>query len=127
MKFPAWILSLVLVTALHAAAPASAPVVESFKGTIENTTHAVSGAGLFELTFEGEAVRGFLTIEAPLKAGRFSVEGTKRGAWCEVICRYDDGTRTVFRGVIDDRGYRGTYVYGGGGQLVQYGRFEASR
>ncbi|GAB1489781.1 hypothetical protein MASR2M8_22350 [Opitutaceae bacterium] len=128
MKPPAWILPLVLAAALHAAAPAPLPAdTRLLKGTLENTTHAVSAPARFELTFEGEAVRGFLTVEAPLKAGRFPVEGTKRGAWCEVICRYEDGTRTVFRGVIDDTGYRGTYVFGGGGQLVQYGRFETAR
>lgn len=127
MKILAHLLALMLVATLHAAVPGTAVVSETFQGTIENTTHAMSAAGRFELSFDGETVSGFLTIEAPLKAGRFSVEGTKRGAWCEVICRYEDGTRTVFRGVVDERGYRGTFIYGGGGQLVQYGRFEAAR
>ncbi len=127
MKTLARLVALILATALHAAVPGSSPAPETFQGTIENTTHALSAPGRFELTFDGENVRGFLTIEAPLRAGRFSVEGTRRGAWCEVICRYDDGTRTVFRGVIDERGYRGTFIYGGGGQLVQYGRFAAAR
>lgn len=129
MKPFRWILALVLAATLPAAtpAPSAKPAVELFAGTIENTTHAVTAPGVFALTFEGEAVRGFLTVEAPLKAGRFPVEGTRRGAWCEVICRYDDGTRTVFRGVVDERGYRGTFVFGGGGQLVQYGRFETAR
>lgn len=116
---------LVMLATLHGAAPA--PVLEVHRGTIENTTHTVSAAAVFELTFDGETVRGFLTVEAPLKAGRFPIEGTRRGAWCEVVCPYGDGSRTVFRGVIDERSYRGTFVYGGGGELVQYGRFETAR
>lgn len=116
----------VLLTLAAAGGPVAAPEARVFAGHVVNTTHDVKAAARFELEFHGEAVRGFLVVEPPLKAGRWPVEGRRRGAWCEVACRQEEDTRTVFRGVLDDTGYRGTFVFGGGGQLVQYGRFEAA-
>jgi len=106
--------------------PAAAPEARVLAGHVMNTTHDVRAAARFELEFEGETVHGFLVVEPPLKAGRWPVEGRRRGAWCEVVCRQEEGTRTVFRGVLNETGYRGTFIFGGGGQLVQYGRFEAA-
>lgn len=108
-------------------APAdAAPESIQLVGPITNTTRDVSAPGKFELTFEGETIRGFLTLEAPLGAGRWPVEGTRRGAWCEMTCAQTSGTRIVFRGVLSATELRGTFIVGGGGAIVQYGRFQAA-
>ena len=105
---------------------AAVPETLILTGTITNTTHDVSGPARFELTFEGDTLRGFLSVEAPLLAGRWPVTGTRQGAWCELACQQSATTRTIFRGVLSSTELRGTYVYGGNGELVQYGRFRAA-
>lgn len=117
-----------IAAAPPAAAPASpaAPTSLVLAGQITNTTHDVTAPGRFELTFTGDTIGGFLAVEKPLLEGRWPVEGTRRGAWIEIVCRQTPTTRIVFRGVLSATELRGTYLYGGGGELVQYGRFQAT-
>lgn len=126
LVFAALFLFLALTAArLPAAAPvAPAPLV--LAGQITNTTHDVTAPARFELTFTEDTIGGFLTVEKPLLAGRWPVEGTRRGAWLEIICRQTPTTRVVFRGVLSATELRGTYIFGGGGELVQYGRFQTA-
>ena len=106
--------------------PAAAPTPLVLAGQITNTTHDVTASARFELTFTGDTIGGFLAVEKPLLEGRWPVEGTRRGAWIEIVCRQTPTTRIVFRGVLSAPELRGTYLDGGGGELVQYGRFQAT-
>ncbi len=98
-------------------------------GTVTNTTHDVSAPLQFELEWgedDAEGVTGFMTVEAPLTAGRWPVTGRRRGAWVELHAEQIEGTRTILRGVLDDQGRLvGTFHFGGGGYMVQFGRFQA--
>ncbi len=94
-------------------------------GEITNTTHDVTAPVRFELTFADGPITGFLSVDKPLLAGRWPVEGTRRGAWLEIVCRQTPATRLVLRGVLSATDLRGTYIFGGAGELVQYGRFQA--
>jgi hypothetical protein len=118
------LLALLVFTAAPPAAAAPPPVV--LAGQITNTTRDVTAPARFELTFTGDTIGGFLTVEKPLLEGRWPVEGTRRGAWLEIVCRQTPTTRIVFRGVLSATELRGTYIFGGGGELVQYGRFHAT-
>jgi hypothetical protein len=118
------LLALLVFTAAPPAAAAPPPVV--LAGQITNTTRDVTAPARFELTFTGDTIGGFLTVEKPLLEGRWPVEGTRRGAWLEIVCRQTPTTRIVFRGVLNATELRGTYIFGGGGELVQYGRFQAT-
>ena len=117
---------LLLLAGLTSAPLAAVPETLVLSGQITNTTQDIAGTARFELAFEGDRIRGFLATEAPLAAGRWAVEGTRRGAWCEIVCQQTPKTRLVFRGLLSATELRGTYISGGGGELVQYGRFRAS-
>ena len=95
-------------------------------GEVVNTTHDVTAPFTLELEFQDYTLRGFVDVQPPLSPGRWPLEGRRHGAWCEFSIRQDETTTTVFRGVLGPAGeVRGTYVVGGGGALVQYGRFWA--
>ena len=104
----------------------AAPATLTLAGPLTNTTQLVTAPGRFELTLAGDTVGGFLSVEAPLPTGRWPVEGTRRGAWFELVCRPTETTRLVFRGVLSPTELRGTFISGGGGEIVQYGRFRAA-
>lgn len=95
-------------------------------GEVTNTTHNVSAPVRFELTFADGKITGFMTVEPPLMAGRWPVEGERRGAWCEIVCRQTEDTKTVFQGVLSETSFRASFVVGGGGNMVEYGRVQAS-
>ena len=104
----------------------AAPAALTLAGPLTNTTLLVTAPGRFELTLDGDTVGGFLRVEAPLPAGRWPVEGTRRGAWFELACRPTATTRLVFRGVLNPTELRGTFISGGGGEIIHYGRFRAA-
>lgn len=115
-----------LIAAAPPAAAPAAPTPLVLAGQITNTTHDVTAPARFELTFTGDTIGGFLAVEKPLLEGRWPIEGTRRGAWLEIVCRQTPTSRVVFRGVLSATELRGTYIFGGGGELVQYGRFQAT-
>ncbi len=119
-------LALVLGLLLGFSTSAAAPATLTLAGSLTNTTQLVTAPGRFELTLDGDTVGGFLSVETPLPAGRWPVEGTRRGAWLELVCRTTATTRLVFRGVLSPTELRGTFISGGGGEIVQYGRFRAA-
>ena len=104
----------------------AAPATLTLAGPLTNTTLLVTAPGRFELTLDGDTVGGFLRVDAPLPAGRWPVEGTRRGAWFELACRPTATTRLVFRGVLNPTELRGTFISGGGGEIIHYGRFRAA-
>ena len=108
-----------------AAAPATAPQSLTLTGTVTNTTHLATAPATFELIFDGDKITGWLTTAAPLDAGRWPIEGLRQGAWVEVNCSQAKDTRTQFRGVLSPTEFRGTYLFGGKGLLIQYGKFSA--
>ncbi|CAM3154787.1 hypothetical protein [Rariglobus hedericola] len=96
-------------------------------GTVTNTTHDVTAPVKMELIITDDGkITGWLVVEAPLQAGRWPLTGSRKGAWCEVTCKQSADTATQFRGALSATVFRGTYIFGGKGELVQYGRFQAS-
>jgi hypothetical protein len=122
---PKCALALVLGLLLALSASAAAPVTLTLAGPLTNTTQIVTAPGRFELTLDGDTVGGFLNVEAPLPAGRWPVEGMRRGAWFELVCRTTKTTRLVFRGVLSPTELRGNFI-SDGGEVVEYGRFRAA-
>lgn len=103
-------------------------MVQRFIGEIVNTTHDVTAPIRLELVVEGERLTGHVEVEPPLSAGRWPLEGRRTGAWCEFVVKQSPTTQTLFRVVWGTDGQlRGTYVFGGEGEWVQYGRLAAKR
>jgi hypothetical protein len=109
-----------------AISPAFAAESRTLTGSVTNTTHDVTAPMTLELVLgDDDKVSGWITISAPLQAGRWPVTGIRKGAWCEVSYQPTPDTQTQFRGALSTEEFRGTYVFGGKGELVQYGRFQA--
>jgi hypothetical protein len=123
MKSPAL---LVLLLALGFAVTATAAETRTLTGTVTNTTHEVTAPVKLELVLadDGKTFTGWITVEAPLTPGRWPVTGTRQGAWCELSYKPTPDTTVQFRGALSATEYRGTYIFGGKGELVQYGRFQ---
>jgi hypothetical protein len=93
-------------------------------GPVTNTTgDDVTANVLVVLTIEGEKVTGEITTEPPL-AGTGKVEGRMLGAWCEFGGEMLEGFRIAFRGAVNAKDFRGTYVATVPGEPVQYGSFQ---
>ena len=67
--------------------------------------------------------------EGTLQAGRAtaSVKARREGAWLEVTWTDAEGRITQARGVIGEGEWRGLTLSGGGGRMVEYGRFALRR
>lgn len=102
----------------------AAPETLALRGTVTNTTHEITAPAQLELEFTGDTVTGFLSVDKPLHAGRWPVTGSRRGAWCELVCVQVEKTQIVFRGVIGEGRYRGTYSFRGDDVVTQYGQFD---
>lgn len=108
------------------ASSARAAETRTLAGTVTNTTHEVSAPFSLELIFADDgSITGWITVEAPLDAGRWPLTGSRKGAWCELTYQPKPETQLQFRGALGSQEFRGTYVFGGKGELVQYGRFSA--
>lgn len=113
------------LTLTHSPLLAAAPAETlTLRGTVTNTTHDMTAPAQLELTFTGDKISGFLTVEQPLHAGRWPVAGMRRGAWCEIGCVQAEKTRVTFRGVLGAERYRGTYSFIGDTVVTQYGQFD---
>ncbi len=109
-----------------AASTAFAAETRTLAGTVTNTTHEATAPMTLELVMaDGGKITGWITIEKPLTPGRWPVTGTRKGAWCEITYQPTPETEVKFRGALSATEFRGTYVFGGKGELVQYGRFQA--
>ena len=97
-------------------------------GELTNTTQGASATLRLELVLaEDNALNGHLEIDAPLAADRCELEGRRHGAWLEFAISLPENTRMIFRGVRDASGtIKGTFIRGGGGQVVQFGHFTAN-
>ncbi len=120
MKTGAAILLMVWAAALAAAETRTLVM----HGPVTNTTgDDVTANVLVVLTVEGEKVTGEMKTEPPL-AGTGKVEGRMLGAWCEFSGEMQEGFRIAFRGAVNAKDFRGTYVAAVPGEPVQYGNFQ---
>lgn len=120
---PRFLFALILAVAASAA---FATETRTLAGTVTNTTHEATAPLTLELVMADDGkITGWITIEKPLIPGRWPVTGTRKGAWCEVSYQPTPETEVQFRGALSATEFRGTYVFGGKGELVQYGRFQA--
>lgn len=104
---------------------ANAAETRTLAGTVTNTTHEVTAPVTLELILADDGkITGWITVDKPLTPGRWPVTGTRKGAWCEISYQPTAETQVQFRGALSTSEYRGTYVFGGKGELVQYGRFQ---
>ena len=109
-----------------AASAGFAAETRTLAGTVTNTTHEATAPVTLELTLGDDGqITGWITIEKPLTPGRWPVTGTRKSAWCEITYQPTPETEVTFRGALSATEFRGTYVFGGKGELVQYGRFQA--
>ncbi len=93
-------------------------------GPVTNTTEDGATANVsMTLTVDGEKVTGEMRTEPPL-VGTGKLEGRMVGAWCEVGGEMAEGYRIQFRGVVNGKDFRGTYVAAVPGEPVQYGKFQ---
>ena len=110
---------LILIAARASAAGARSLVLT---GSVTNTTYDLTAPARIELTIDGDTLTGWLQSEPPLP-GRYPVNGSTTGAWCELVGKPTPETTLQFRGLLSAADYRGTYIFGGKGERVQYGRF----
>ena len=84
---------------------------------------AGSAPARLELTLEGDNVSARLVTSPPL-TGTGSLTGRCVEGWCDLSGSLDGGFAVKFRGVLNARDFRGTYVATPPSGAVQYGRFE---
>ncbi len=92
-------------------------------GLLTNTTADASGNARLTLAIEGNNVTATLKTEPPL-IGSGKLEGTFRNGWLELSGKLDEGFTLQFRGALNARDYRGTYIAAVPGTPVQYGKFQ---
>lgn len=119
-------LSLLVCLFLTASAAFAAPQVVTLAGTLTNTTEEVSATATLVLTINGEKITAQLKTEKPLN-GTGALEGRLLGGWCELSGKLAEGITVQFRGVINAKDFRGTYIAVTPGSLLQYGKFELAR
>ena len=106
-----------------AATATAAPRTLVLTGTLTNTTVEISAPARLELTLDGETVSARLVTSPPL-TGTGSLTGRCVEGWCDLSGSLDGGFTVKFRGVLNARDFRGTYVATPPSGAVQYGRFE---
>jgi hypothetical protein len=117
------LLVLLLATLPLRAASGAHPRQLALAGTVTNTTGDVAATARLTLTITGEGVTARLATEKPL-SGSGELRGTLRQGWLELNGKLDEGFTIQFRGVLNSRDYRGTYIAGVPGTPVQYGKFQ---
>lgn len=72
-----------------------------------------------------ELAEGAHEVAGTLRSGgsTWTVTGKREGAWLELTWKDADGRTIQARGVAGDGQWRGLTLSGGGGHLVEYGRF----
>lgn len=117
---------LVLVAGLVLAGNPARAESRLLAGEITNITHGATAPLDLRIEISEAALTGELGTQAPLTAGSWPLQGHRRGRWWTFFIVQADGTRTVFRGVLDGEGtLRGTFVFEGPGIVAQQGHFVA--
>lgn len=112
---------LVLCSALVSLA-ASASRTQVLTGTVTNTTVDQAAPARLALTLSGETATAQLTTELPL-TGSGQLAGHFRHGWLELSGKVDGKLALHFRGALNARDYRGTYVATLPDKSTQYGKF----
>ena len=121
------LIALIVSVWVCAAALAAAPRTLVLYGPVTNTTgDDVTANVRLVLTIEGESVTGEMKTEPPLM-GTGKIQGRMVGAWCELKGKMEEGFDIVFRGAVNDKDFRGTYIAAVPGEPVQYGKFQLMR
>jgi hypothetical protein len=117
----------VLVLLLCLAARAfAAPETIRLAGEITNTTGEVTAPATLVITIDGEKISGELLTSPPL-SGSGKLTGRFIGGWCELHGKLSEGITIQFRGVLNPRDFRGTYIAAVPNALIQYGKFQLAR
>lgn len=114
--------TLLLFLSLVVAASA-APQTRSFEGTMTNITGEAVAPGRLELTQEGRKLTARLVTLPPL-TGTGTLVGVCIDGWCDLRGSLEGGFTVVFRGVINSKNFRGSYVVIPTQGRTQYGKFE---
>jgi hypothetical protein len=91
-------------------------------GAATNTTAEATANVQLVLAIDGEKVTAQMKTEAPL-VGTGKLEGRMLGSWLELSGTLEEGFQIQFRGVLNERDFRGTYLAAVPGEPVQYGKF----
>ncbi len=101
------------------------PRTVSLTGTLTNTTGDVTAPAGLEITQDGEKLSARLVTSPPL-TGTGTLAGRCLEGWCELSGSLDGGFNVKFRGVLNAREFRGTYIVMPSQGQTQYGRFDFS-
>lgn len=96
------------------------PVSEkiAWTATLTNRTQDTKATAGLVLRQDGTKLTGTVTL-----AGKdLAVVGKREGAWVELVWTDATGRIIQLRAVISRTDGRGTFISGGGGNLVEYGR-----
>lgn len=117
-----WIQIAVAVLGLVSAVT-HASAAEVWSGSWINRFEEASAEWVFELP-EGQG-----ELEGTLRVGQASssVKARREGVWLEVTWTDAEGRITQARGVVGEGHWRGLTISGGGGRMVEYGRFVLRR
>lgn len=94
---------------------------EVWAGLWSSRFEEVKTEWVLELPEDSEEIEGTLRIGE--EQARLPVKARREGAWIEVTWTDAEGRSTQARGVIGDGEWRGLTISGGGGRIVEYGRF----
>ena len=118
--FPALLLLLLAGAPLVAAT--AAPRTLELSGPATNTTAEVTAVLHLTLVIAGEQLTAQLRTDAPL-TGSGQLTGRAAGGWCALEGKVAEGFAVKFRGVLNARDFRGTYLAAVPGAPLQYGKF----
>jgi hypothetical protein len=99
-------------------ARAAAAETTTWNATLTNRTQSTTTLARLVLRQDGTKLTGTATLEGK----ELKVEGTRNGAWIELVWTDANGRITQLRAVLSRVDARGTFISGGGGNLVDYGR-----
>ena len=94
---------------------------EVWSGSWINRFEETKAEWVFELPEAAGETDGTLRVGA--ERAKLPVKARREGAWLEVTWTDAEGKITQARGVIGDGEWRGLTLSGGGGRMVEYGRF----
>lgn len=121
------LIAAIMIAAICGVALAAPPRTLVLYGPVTNTTgDDVSANVRLVLTIDGESVTGEMKTEPPL-VGTGKVTGRMIGAWCELSGKMAEGFDIQFRGAVNGKDFRGTYIAAVPGEPVQYGKFQLLR
>jgi hypothetical protein len=113
---------LALLASSPLAAAAAPPRTLRLAGPATNTTAEITATMHLTLVIDGERLTAQLQTDAPL-TGSGKLAGRIAGGWCELEGKLAEGFEVKFRGVLNERDFRGIYLAAPGGQPLQYGKF----